>query len=154
MTEHAHVNVDITGLTSQDRPRWTKLWTAYLAFYKLSLPDEIFERTWTRLLNGTAIHGLAARIDGQIVGLTHFLFHESAWTMAPVCYLQDLFVDDTARGHGVGRALIEAVAARARMRDSVRLYWMTQSDNATARLLYDRLAKHSGFIRYEYPLGS
>jgi len=153
VTEPGHGNVEITGLTSQDRPRWTELWTAYLAFYKLSLPDEIFEHTWIRLLNDTAIHGLTARIDGRIVGLTHFLFHESAWTIAPVCYLQDLFVADLARGHGVGRALIEAVAARARMRDSVRLYWMTQSDNAVARQLYDRLAKHSGFIRYEYALG-
>ena len=152
MTEDASGNVAITGLTSQDRSRWTELWTAYLAFYSLSLPDEIFEHTWTRLLDDTAIHGLAARIDGRIMGLTHFLFHESAWTMAPVCYLQDLFVDNAARGYGVGRALIEAVAARARMRDSVRLYWMTQSDNVTSRLLYDRLAKHSGFIRYEYPL--
>lgn len=152
MTEQPYGNIEITGLTPQDRPRWTELWTVYLAFYKLSLPDEIFEHTWSRLLNDTAIHGLAARIDGEIVGLTHFLFHESAWTMVPVCYLQDLFVDDAVRGRGVGRALIEAVAARARMRDSVRLYWMTQDDNATARLLYDRLAKHSGFIRYEYPL--
>ncbi len=152
MTEHASGNVEITGLTSQDQSRWTELWTAYLAFYRLALPNEVFDYTWTRLLNDTAIHGLAARIDSRIVGLTHFLFHESAWTIAPVCYLQDLFVEDAARGHGVGRALIEAVAARARVRNSVRLYWMTQSDNATARLLYDRLAKHSGFIRYEYPL--
>lgn len=152
MTEHAHGNVEITGLTSQDRPRWTELWTAYLAFYQTSLSDEVFEHTWERALNDTALHGLAARLDGQIVGLTHFLFHESAWTIAPGCYLQDLFVDDAARGHGVGRALIEAVAARARLRGSVRLYWLTQEDNATARQLYDKLAKHSGFIRYDYAL--
>jgi len=148
----AHGNVEITGLTSQDHSRWTELWTAYLAFYERSLPDEVFEHTWTRMLNDTAIHGLAARIDGRIVGITHFLFHESTGSIEPVCYLQDLFVDEAARGHGVGRALIKAVAARARMRDSVRLYWMTQSNNVTARLLYDRLAKHSGFIRYEYAL--
>jgi len=149
---HARVSGEITGLTAQDRPKWTELWTAYLAFYKLTLPDEIFEHTWARLLDDTAIHGLTARIDDRIVGLTHFLFHESAWTMTPGCYLQDLFVDDAARGHGVGRMLIEAVAARARIQGSVRLYWLTQSDNATARLLYDRIAKHSGFIRYEYAL--
>lgn len=152
MTGHAHGSVEITGLAAQDRPKWTELWTAYLAFYKQTLPDEIFEHTWTRLLDDTAIHGLTARIDGRIVGLTHFLFHESAWTMTPGCYLQDLFVDDAVRGHGVGRTLIEAVAARARTRGSVRLYWLTQSDNTTARSLYDRIAKHSGFIRYEYAL--
>ena len=30
---------------------------------------------------------------------------------------------------------------------------MTQDHNETARLLYDRLAKHNGFIRYDYALG-
>ena len=72
--------------------------------------------------------------------------------MAPACYLQDLYVDGAARGQGAGRALIEAVAAHARERDSARLYWLTQDHDAAARQLYDRIAKHSGFIRYEYPL--
>lgn len=144
--------MEITGLLPQDRPRWTELWRAYLLFYETSLPDEVFEHTWRRVLDGTVLRGLAARVDGQVVGITHFLFHESAWATTPVCYLQDLFVDDTARGQGAGRALIEAVAAHARERDSARLYWLTQDHNTVARLLYDRVAKHSGFIRYEYPL--
>jgi GNAT superfamily N-acetyltransferase len=144
--------MEITGLTPQDRPRWTELWRAYLLFYDTSLSDDVFEHTWRRLLDGIALQGLAARADGRIVGITHFLFHESAWTTAPVCYLQDLFVDSAIRGQGAGRALIEAVAAHARKRDSARLYWLTQDHNAAARLLYDRIAKNSGFIRYEYPL--
>ena len=48
--------------------------------------------------------------------------------------------------------LIEAVADRAKQQESTRLYWLTQDHNAVARQLYDRVAKHSGFIRYEYPL--
>ena len=144
--------MDVTGLVSQDHLRWAELWRAYLAFYDTSLSDEIFEHTWRRVLDGTALHGLAARADGQIIGITHFLFHGSAWTASPVCYLQDLYVDGAARSHGAGRALIGAVAAHARERDSARLYWLTQDGNAAARLLYDRVAKHSGFIRYEYPL--
>lgn len=144
--------MEITSLALQDRPRWADLWRAYLAFYGTSLSDEVFEHTWRRVLDGTALYGLAARVDGQIVGITHFLFHDSAWSTAPVCYLQDLYVDGIARGQGIGRALIEAVAAHARERDSARLYWLTQDHNAAARQLYDRIAKHSGFIRYEYPL--
>lgn len=144
--------MDITPLAAADRARWTELWRAYLAFYETALPPEIYDETWARILGGAALHGLAARVDGEIVGITHFLFHDSAWTLTPVCYLQDLFVDQTRRGHGAGRALIEAVAARAQAQASTRLYWLTQSHNAVARTLYDRLAKHSGFIRYEYPL--
>ncbi len=145
--------LEVTGFDADDRARWTELWRAYLTFYEVSLPDEVFDRTWTRLLQGSELHGLAARVDGGIVGLTHFLFHGSAWTTTPVCYLQDLFVDESARGLGVARALIEAVAARARDRASARMYWLTQDHNKTARQLYDRIATNSGFIRYEYPLG-
>lgn len=144
--------MEITGLVPQDRPRWTELWRTYLLFYDTTLPDEVFGHTWRRMQDGTVLRGLAARVDGRIVGITHFLFHESAWTTTPVCYLQDLFVEDAARGQGIGRALIEAVAAQARPRDSARLYWLTQDHNTAARLLYDRIARHSGFIRYEYPL--
>lgn len=144
--------MDITGLIPQDRPKWAELWRTYLLFYDTTLPDEVYDHAWRRMQDGMVLQGLAARVDGQIVGITHFLFHESAWTTTPVCYLQDLFVQSAARGQGIGRALIEAVAAHARKRDSARLYWLTQDHNTAARLLYDRIAKHSGFIRYEYPL--
>lgn len=146
------MTVDITPFRPEDRSRWTELWTAYLRFYETTLPAEIYDNTWERLLHGTALHGLAARYDGRIVGITHFLFHANAWTTVPICYLQDLFVDEAVRGTGAGRALIEAVAEQARQRAAPRLYWLTQAGNATARQLYDRLAKHTGFIRYEYPL--
>ena len=88
---------------------------------------------------------------GKLVGIAHYLFHTTIWAPA-TCYLQDLFVDSSARGQGAARALIENVAAIARERGAQRLYWHTQEHNATARMLYDKLAKFSGFIRYEFPL--
>ena len=69
-----------------------------------------------------------------------------------MCYLQDLFVDAAFRRGGIGRRLIEAVAGAARERGCHRLYWTTKEDNATARSLYDRIARFNGFIRYDYPL--
>ena len=148
------MDIEITRLHPADQPRWTELWRAYLAFYETVLPDEQYEDTWGRLLHDTLLHGLAARHDdGTIIGITHFLFHANAWTTAPVCYLQDLFVDPAVRGGGTGRKLIEAVADRARAQASTRLYWMTQADNAVARGLYDKIAKETGFVRYFYELG-
>ena len=144
--------VEITPLRREDEQRWAELWRAYLAFYETTLPPEQFTDTWSRILHGTQIHGLAARREGAIVGITHYLFHATAWTTAPYCYLQDLYVDEAARGTGAGRALIEAVAERAREHGASRLYWLTQENNAVARRLYDNLARYGGFIRYEYPL--
>jgi GNAT superfamily N-acetyltransferase len=142
----------IDRLTADDRQRWTELWTGYLDFYKTALPPEVFEATWTRLLAGDALYGFALRRDGRMVGLVHYLFHAHAWSTQPACYLQDLFVDPAVRGTGGGRQLIEAVAGAARAHGATRLYWMTQNDNATARLLYDRLAKHTGYVKYDYTL--
>jgi ribosomal protein S18 acetylase RimI-like enzyme len=51
------------------------------------------------------------------------------------------------RGRGAARALIEGVAASARDRGADRLYWHTQEDNAGARVLYDKVARFTGFIR-------
>ncbi len=144
--------IEITRLHSEDRPRWADLWRDYLAFYETTRPEEQFQDTWARVLHDTSLHGLAARHEGRVIGITHFLFHASAWTMTPVCYLQDLYVDEAVRGSGAGRALIEAVAERARAQASTRLYWLTQIGNGTARTLYDRLAKEAGFVRYDYKL--
>ena len=141
----------IDRLTEADRPRWTELWTGYLAFYETTLPPAQYDHTWQRLMAGT-INGLALRVDGKLQGLVHFLYHESGWTMSPVCYLQDLYIDPACRGTGGGRHLIEAAAAQARQHGAAKLFWLTQSHNALARQLYDRLAKHNGFIRYDYTL--
>lgn len=142
----------VSALTQMDRARWNDLWRQYLDFYRTTLPQDVYDQTWTRLMHGDGVHGLAARDGDAILGITHYLFHPSCWTLRPVCYLQDLFTDPAARNRGVARALIEAVADRARTAGSPRLYWLTQSDNETARALYDRVAQHTGFIRYEYAL--
>ena len=97
------------------------------------------------------VWGLGAHLDGQLVGITHYLFHTGTWN-DEVCYLQDLFVDPAVRGRGVARALIEAVAKAALARGAEKLYWLTQEHNAAARALYDKVAKYNDFIRYDYPL--
>ena len=152
----AVANTVVTPFGPQDRARWTELWRGYLDFYETELPPEIYDHTWQRLTAAEGpIRGLGARLGGttaRLVGITHYLFHAHAWMTREVCYLQDLFVDSTARRHGCGGKLIEAVAALARDRGCARLYWTTKEDNATARSLYDRIARFNGFIRYDYAL--
>ena len=142
----------IEPLRSPDRARWEVLARGYKTFYEATLTDAEYERAWARLMQADAIHGLGAHRDGRLVGITHFLFHASTWS-ADVCYLQDLFVDSQARGHGVARALIGAVADAARLRGAPRLYWLTHQDNATARALYDKVATYHGFVRYDHAMG-
>ena len=68
--------------------------------------------------------------------------------IGPTCYLQDLFTAESARGLGVGRALIEAVCARARALGATRVYWQTHETNSAAMRLYDQVAEKSGFVVY------
>ena len=144
--------VVIRPLHTDDEGEWRRLWTAYLAFYETVLPEEIYATTFVRLTGEGAAgeyRGLLATLDGKPVGLAHYLFHRSCWTIGNVCYLQDLFADPEVRGSGIGRALIEGVYAKAREAGSPEVYWMTQEFNATARQLYDRIADKTPFIIYQ-----
>ncbi len=151
-TTTQRASVTVNALLPADYAAWQRLGAGYNRFYEREFPQAIYERTWQRLMQGDGIHGFAARVDGQLLGITHYLFQPSIWT-ADVCYLQDLFVDEAARGHGLAQALIEQVAQVAKARGAPKLYWLTHSINARARGLYDRVAKHHGFIRYDYALG-
>jgi GNAT superfamily N-acetyltransferase len=144
--------IRIDALKVSDRARWEVLARGYKTFYETALPDAEYKRAWSRLMQGDGVHGLGAHLDGRLVGITHYLFHPSVWS-ADVCYLQDLFTDSQFRGQGVARALIAGVADAAKARAAPRLYWLTHSDNATARALYDKVAACRGFVRYDFSLG-
>jgi len=149
------VSTAITTLHAGDRDRWEALWRGYLRFYETALPAATYTSTWSRILDPQGdIHAFVARDErGELVGITHYLFHPHAWSTRETCYLQDLFVDEAARGRGHARALIDAVATIARKRACDKLYWQTHVTNAAARRLYDAVAAHEGFIVYDYPLG-
>jgi GNAT superfamily N-acetyltransferase len=136
-----------------DFAAWKPLWDAYNAFYGRSgptaLPEETTRATWSRFFDASEpVHALVAEESGRIVGLAHYLFHRSTTQLGPVCYLQDLFTVEEARGKGVGRALIEAVYDRAREGGAKRVYWQTHETNATAMRLYEQVAERSGFLVY------
>ncbi|HZG16073.1 MAG TPA: GNAT family N-acetyltransferase [Candidatus Bathyarchaeia archaeon] len=143
--------IDIAPFKAEDRYHWEVLARSYKAFYETELPESKYNEIWNRLLNGDGIFGFGAYLHGNLVGITHYVFQPNIWN-EDVCYLQDLFVDETARGNGVARALIERVAQEAREQNASGLYWQTRQDNSTARALYDKIAHHKGFIRYDYSL--
>ena len=147
----------VRSLNAGDRAAWEPLWAGYNAFYERVGPTAVSPEqtslTFSRFLDpAEPMHAFVAELDGRLVGLTHYLFHRNTTMDAHICYLQDLFTDETVRGRGVGRALIEAVYGAARDAGSPRVYWLTHETNTTARALYDTLADDSGFVLYRHNL--
>lgn len=147
----------IRSAVRDDFDQWLVLWDGYNEFYErvgpTALPQEITETTWARFFDpDEPMHALVAESGGRLVGLAHYLFHRSTTSIAPICYLQDLFTSGAQRGRGIGRQLIERVAEEARAAGSPRVYWQTHESNATARRLYDQIAEYSGFLVYRIQL--
>jgi GNAT superfamily N-acetyltransferase len=143
----------IRPVARSDYEQWLPLWDGYNAFYGRSGPTalapEITRMTWLRFFDAyEPVHCLVAESNNQLLGLTHYLFHRSTIAIDPVCYLQDLFTSEAARGKGIGGALIDEVYRRARIAGAARVYWQTHETNHTAQALYDKLAERSGFIVY------
>lgn len=134
------MTITIRPIALSDKERWLDLFKQYIIFYKSTLSDEQFELNWQRLHSDFNINGLVAELDGQVVGLAHYIFRPSTWAEKDFCYLEDLFVDPAVRSKGVGRALIDELHKIAIERGSKRLYWTTAPNNETARKLYDKVA--------------
>jgi len=150
-------DLQIRPVTPADFAQWKTLWDGYNAFYgrkaATALPDEITNLTWSRFFDGyEPIHALVAEHDRKLLGLVHYLFHRSSTSPRSNCYLQDLFTVESARGQGVGRALIEEVYRRAAQAGSAKVYWQTHETNTHAMKLYDKVAEKSGFIIYSKKL--
>jgi GNAT superfamily N-acetyltransferase len=146
-------SLSIRSVTRQDYDQWLPLWDGYNAFYGRSGPTalapDITRMTWERFFDAyEPVNALVAESDGKLVGLTHYIFHRSTTSIAPNCYLQDLFTNEATRGKGVGRALINGVYERAQLAGSPRVYWLTHETNHTAMELYNKVAEHSGFVVY------
>ncbi len=144
----------IRSVTRSDSAQWEQLWESYNTFGGRSgaaaLPDAITKMTWERFFDVyEPVNAIVAEIDGQLIGIVHYLFHRSTISIVPLCHLQDLFGVESARGLGVGRALIEAVYERAKSAGATQVYWRARDNNLTAMKLYDRIAERGGFIFYQ-----
>ena len=139
----------IRAVDPDERAAWEPLWIGYRLFYESPVTKEVSDVLWQRLHDPVEpMHVLGAYRDGRLIGIAHYIFHRSCWSVANYCYLQDLFVAPEVRGGGAGRALISAVECEARKSGASRLHWLTKEDNHSARALYDTMADRSGFIQY------
>lgn len=145
--------IEIRQVSADDHAAWLALWQAYLRFYNTELPEAVTTSTWQRFLDPIEpTHAALAWADGKALGMVHYIYHRSNWSIENSCYLQDLLVAPETRGTGVGRQLIEHVYATAKADGCCKVHWLTHETNATAIQLYERIAERPGFIQFRKAL--
>lgn len=139
-------------MEDEDYEAWMPLWQQYLAFSGCELDLAITLSIWNRALSAESfLMCRVAETEGTIIGFAIFVLHEGAWVTQPLCYLEDLYVDEKTRGHVAGKSLIDAIREEAEKKSWVKGYWITRESNP-ARALYDRLAVLEDFVRYSINL--
>lgn len=144
--------VTVRALREDDYPRWRMLWDGYTHFYDCELDESVTASTWQRALNpDSALLCRVTEIEGKVVGFALCVLHDGTWSTAPICYLEDLFVDAEVRGAGAGKALIDALMEEGKREGWSKLYWVTRHNNP-ARKLYDKFGEADDYVRYRISL--
>ena len=144
------ISLTVRRIEARDEVRWRELWDGYLRFYETESSESVTRHAWARIMDAAApVHAIVAELPGEgVIGMANYIIHENTWTLTPVCYLEDLFVDPQLRASGAGKQLIDWLLAESKAQGWARLYWHTRETNYRARGLYDKYTPHSGFVRY------
>ena len=144
----------IRRIEARDEARWRELWEGYCRFYERTPSEPKTPHAWARIMDERApVHAIVAENGGgRVIGMANYITHDNTWSLTPVCYLQDMYVDPVERAAGVGKALIDWLLAECRAQGWSRLYWNTRETNYRARGLYDQYTPHSWFLRYQVDL--
>src|SRR3984957_7748019 len=138
----------VRAIERRDREQWTPLWRGYLEFYRAPWSDEVANLTFARIFDPLEpVHAIVADRDGELIGLTHYLFQRSTWLINSQCYLQDLYVSEAARGSGVARALIAAVVDLPKAPPTALVSRNTHERHGGARRLVFAVAEAAAFIQ-------
>jgi len=133
----------VCGLLLAFRDHWGRSWPA----------AESFRRSVTTLLaDPNTEFLLGSEGAAQPDGVCQLRFRHGVWWAGEDCWLEDLYVRESARGTGLGRALAQAALDRARERGCARVQLDVAEGNAAARALYESLGFGSSTLMLTLPL--
>jgi GNAT superfamily N-acetyltransferase len=136
-----------------DYAQWAQLYAGYAQFYTVEQSEAMRETVWSWIMDPDAgVNALVAVQEGRLVGLAHYRAYMRPLAASTGGFLDDLFVSPDARGTGAARKLIEALTEIGRAKGWTVLRWITAADNATARGLYDQVAKETPWVTYDIKL--
>jgi ribosomal protein S18 acetylase RimI-like enzyme len=139
-------------LRTEDMASWKEAFSKYAIFYACPVTEEILATTFGWLMDASsAVRGLFVRnSSGRIVAFAHFRSRLRSMSGGQVCYLDDLFVDESCRRRGFAETLLLAMYNHCLKKSWPRAHWITASKNSSARRVYERCgASRQKYILYE-----
>jgi GNAT superfamily N-acetyltransferase len=146
---------DVHPISEAEYEQVLPLIAAYQRFYGAE-PDDDRNRAFFRRFLDPSGDGLllGAWQDGELVGHACLYWTFSSVSAVEAVLMNDLYVSETARGGGVGKALIDAAVEVARERGADHVSWETALDNSRAQRLYERMgAERNVWFEYEIAVG-
>ena len=141
----------IRPLQPNDFEKWLPLWDANNLGQR---DDTVTAQTWARLINpdNKQVNGLCADQNGELLGIVHYILHPTTGAINPVCYMQDVYVDQAYRRKGIGKRLVEGVTKIGAQEKWARMYWLTQDSNLEAKAMYTNFGIKLNFTFYVLPI--
>lgn len=85
------------------------------------------------------LYCLIVEFNAVIIGYATYTFDYSTWDAADFMYLDCLYLEDTARGFGIGEAIIEKLKQIAVNKNCINILWQTPTFNTKAIKFYNRI---------------
>ncbi|MEO8528272.1 MAG: GNAT family N-acetyltransferase [Pseudolysinimonas sp.] len=147
------MTIDVRPTSAADEESWRRLFRDYGVFYETHFEDAVLDKVWKLLMTpGAGVAALTAEHGGEVVGFAHYRSHPDTFSAGRDWFLDDLYVDPSARGKGAATALIEHLTALAKATGPGTLRWITAESNERAQRVYDRIAKRTTWVTYEVRL--
>jgi ribosomal protein S18 acetylase RimI-like enzyme len=141
---------EISKVNASDLPELHALVEKYRAFYKQAESDKTLSYLEQRIANHEAIVFIA-RVNGAAVGFTLLYPTFSTVSLSNIWLLNDLYVDESARGNGIASELMDVAELAAKSAGATRVFLRTANDNLPAQSLYEgrNWVKDEVFRRYD-----
>lgn len=135
--------ITIRPLEQRDFPNWLPLWNANNLGH---IDHDLTTETWSRLLDPNwQMHGIGVFEKDQLRGMLHYIIHPTTGSIAPVCYMQDVFIDPFHRRKGFAKKLIAELTKTGRKEKWARIYWLAENNNESAQKLYQYIGTKLDF---------
>lgn len=148
----AAVQVQRAGFSQLDEV--TPLFEDYLRFYGKSVASVDARRFIADRLENQDSVILVAMFEQRLQAFAQLFPSFASLSLAPSWILNDLYVAQAARGHGIGKALMQAARDLAVGSGAAEIFLQTARENSSARCLYEQLGyqRDDDFLVYTLPL--